>query len=233
MHTIDNDTSRAINPEREARILDAAAQLIMHFGYDKTTVSDIARQAGVSKGAVYLHWDSKDALFEALLWREIYQYADQWLKEFEAEPGDWSFATMFKAMLLTLHDNPFMLAMMRRDSNILGSFLRRDSSLLEFKFVAGDDFFKVMQAAGAIRDDIKPEVLAYISSMLAYGLISMGDVMSLEAMPPLDETLDGIAKMLDRALVLEDANQEAGKAVIKQVMEAMRQQFPTGGSPPV
>ena len=123
--------------------------------------------------------------------------------------------------------------MMRRDSNVLGSFLRRDSSLLQFKFVAGDDFFKVMQAAGAIRDDIRPEVLAYISSMLAYGLISMGDVMSLEAMPPLDETLDGIAKMLDRALVLEDANQEAGKAVIKQVMEAMRQQFPTGGSPPV
>ncbi|MCB0031981.1 MAG: helix-turn-helix transcriptional regulator, partial [Anaerolineales bacterium] len=40
------------NPERETRILQAAAQLFAHYGFDKTTVSDIAREAGVSKGAI-------------------------------------------------------------------------------------------------------------------------------------------------------------------------------------
>ncbi len=49
------------NPERAQRILDAAANLIAHYGYDKTTVDDIARAAGVSKGAIYLHYRSKEA----------------------------------------------------------------------------------------------------------------------------------------------------------------------------
>ena len=57
--------------EREQRILDAAANLIAHYGYDKTTVDEIAREAGVSKGAIYLHFKSKEDLFEALLLREI------------------------------------------------------------------------------------------------------------------------------------------------------------------
>ncbi|MBN8620470.1 MAG: helix-turn-helix transcriptional regulator, partial [Anaerolineae bacterium] len=58
------------NIERENRILDAAARLITHYGFDKTTVSDIAEAAGISKGAVYLHYKSKEALFEALIIRE-------------------------------------------------------------------------------------------------------------------------------------------------------------------
>src|ERR1700688_1474791 len=53
--------------KRETRLLDAAARLFTRFGFDKTSIDEIARDAGVSKGAVYLHWPSKDALFEATL----------------------------------------------------------------------------------------------------------------------------------------------------------------------
>lgn len=56
--------------ERAHRILDAAAELILRWGYDKTTIDDIARQAGVAKGTIYLHWKTRDALFVALLRRE-------------------------------------------------------------------------------------------------------------------------------------------------------------------
>ena len=55
-----NGAERSANVERERRILDAAVRLIAHYGYDKTTVGDIAHEAGVSKGAVYLHWPGKD-----------------------------------------------------------------------------------------------------------------------------------------------------------------------------
>ena len=53
------------NPERQERILEAAAKLMAHYGYDKTTVSDIAEEAGISKGAVYLHYKGKEELFDA------------------------------------------------------------------------------------------------------------------------------------------------------------------------
>ncbi|MEM7028378.1 MAG: helix-turn-helix domain-containing protein, partial [Chloroflexota bacterium] len=42
--------TKSDNKEREERILDAASNLFVHYGYDKTTVDDIAREAGVSKG---------------------------------------------------------------------------------------------------------------------------------------------------------------------------------------
>ena len=64
------------NEQREQRILDAALDLFVHYGYDKTTVSDIAHEAGVSKGAIYLHFESKDDLFEALLIRELTLYSE-------------------------------------------------------------------------------------------------------------------------------------------------------------
>jgi len=40
---------------RAQRILDAASTLILRYGYHKTTIDDIAREAGVGKGTLYLH----------------------------------------------------------------------------------------------------------------------------------------------------------------------------------
>lgn len=45
---------------RRELILDAADRLLAHFGYKKMTVEDIAREAGIGKGTVYLHFRSKE-----------------------------------------------------------------------------------------------------------------------------------------------------------------------------
>src|SRR5579864_9751738 len=60
--------------ERGDRILDALATLIARWGYGKTTVDDVAREAGVAKGTVYLHWPNKGAMLHALLEREDRQW---------------------------------------------------------------------------------------------------------------------------------------------------------------
>ena len=44
---------------REA-ILDAADRLLARYGYRKMTVEDIAREVGIGKGSVYLHFTSKE-----------------------------------------------------------------------------------------------------------------------------------------------------------------------------
>jgi AcrR family transcriptional regulator len=41
-------------------ILDAAERLLARFGYKKTTIDDLAREAGIGKGTVYLHFPSKE-----------------------------------------------------------------------------------------------------------------------------------------------------------------------------
>ncbi|HJK95359.1 MAG TPA: helix-turn-helix domain-containing protein [Polyangiaceae bacterium LLY-WYZ-15_(1-7)] len=51
---------------RQRLILDAALRLFHHYGPTKTTVADIAREAQVGVGSVYLEFPSKNALLGAL-----------------------------------------------------------------------------------------------------------------------------------------------------------------------
>jgi AcrR family transcriptional regulator len=43
-------------------ILDAMERLLARFGYKKTTMEDVAREAGIGKGTIYLHFPSKEEL---------------------------------------------------------------------------------------------------------------------------------------------------------------------------
>jgi AcrR family transcriptional regulator len=62
--------------ETRSRILEAATELFSRRGYNKSSVDDICTQAGISKGAFYHHFESKQALFLALL--------DSWLQTIDS-----------------------------------------------------------------------------------------------------------------------------------------------------
>jgi AcrR family transcriptional regulator len=52
---------------RKQQIADAAWRLFRRFGYRKTTVGEIAAEAGIGKGSVYLEFPSKEDVFFALV----------------------------------------------------------------------------------------------------------------------------------------------------------------------
>ncbi len=54
--------------ERRTEILEAAQRLFMSRGYDATTVNDLISAVGISKGAFYHHFSSKDDVLRALVW---------------------------------------------------------------------------------------------------------------------------------------------------------------------
>jgi AcrR family transcriptional regulator len=72
------DVARILKkPEiRSAELLDCAQRLFFERGYDGTTVNDIIREAGVSKGAFYHYFVSKEALLEALSVRMTRDFID-------------------------------------------------------------------------------------------------------------------------------------------------------------
>ena len=59
---------------RDAKVsvlLEAAREVVMRFGYRKTTLEDIADAAGVSRATLYYYFPNKEEVFRALIEREI------------------------------------------------------------------------------------------------------------------------------------------------------------------
>src|SRR5439155_7362227 len=52
---------------RPEEILTAALEVFADRGFAATKLEDVARRAGVTKGTIYLYFDSKEALFKALI----------------------------------------------------------------------------------------------------------------------------------------------------------------------
>ncbi|MCE7984195.1 MAG: TetR/AcrR family transcriptional regulator [Caldilinea sp. CFX5] len=220
--------NRSDNTDREQRILAAAAQLIVHYGYDKTNVSDIAEAAGISKGAVYLHFTSKDDLFEALLYREVIKYGESWLAHIEADPQGGTIGGIYKAVLYAINHNPFMRAIVKQDPRIFGNYLRKPQHL--FTASASPalrvEFLQAMQAAGAIRRDVDPQVMSHIMDMLSYGLVGLPTSKPAHQIPPFDAVIDAIAEMMDRMLTPTAGDPgAAGKQVIRDLAATARTQL--------
>jgi AcrR family transcriptional regulator len=52
--------------QRETEIIEAAIALFQRDGYKNVTMSDIAAETNISKGAVYLYFSSKEVLMTAI-----------------------------------------------------------------------------------------------------------------------------------------------------------------------
>jgi len=52
---------------KRQQILDGARRLFLSKGFDASSMGDIAQEAGVSKGTLYVYFDSKERLFQELV----------------------------------------------------------------------------------------------------------------------------------------------------------------------
>lgn len=58
------------DPVKRGQIIDGAKRVFMRVGFDAASMNDITREAGVSKGTIYVYFENKEELFGALIERE-------------------------------------------------------------------------------------------------------------------------------------------------------------------
>src|SRR5262245_48731352 len=73
---LDRVTDRQDGTKRR-QIMDGALEVFLAQGFDGASMGEIARQAGVSKGTLYVYFNSKEALFEAIFEEESQSQAEQ------------------------------------------------------------------------------------------------------------------------------------------------------------
>lgn len=92
-------------PERQATILRGAAQAFAHAGYAATSMDDVAAASGITKLIVYRHFDSKDALYRAVLEQVSARLAEEFVRGVSlADPDRRGFAC--RTLLTVAREEP-------------------------------------------------------------------------------------------------------------------------------
>lgn len=107
---------------KRRQILDGARRVFLSDGFDGASMNDIARTAGVSKGTLYVYFDSKEALFEALIRTERREQAERYLALCEDETDVASVLTQVATGLLEALSKPQAVAHVRMVLGVAAKF---------------------------------------------------------------------------------------------------------------
>jgi len=203
---------RSRRQERADRILDAAAELILRWGYKKTTIDDIARQAGVAKGTIYLHWKTREDLFMALLTREDLKLAEDMKQRIASDPEGATLRGFIKQSTTALMKNPLMKALFLNDTDMLGEFASREYSSGTYpqRIENYKVFLEFLRSHGMVSTDIGIREQTYILSAVWIGFLLADPWMPEEFKLSDEEMIEMLADTVQRAL--EPRNTATGSA---------------------
>jgi len=172
------DVSKRV--ERAHRILDVAAALILRWGYNKTTIDDVAREAGVAKGTIYLHWKTREDLFRALIRRERVYMAKEVNQRISEDPVGATLRGIIKHLALVLMKRPLMKALLLRDMDIIGKLAHNENGSISFveKLTGFNSYLETLRDHGLIRADLNLKAQMYI-----FNAIFMGFFLTMPLMP--------------------------------------------------
>jgi AcrR family transcriptional regulator len=173
--------------ERREQILTGARRCFAEYGYEGATVVRLERATGLSRGAIFNYFGSKDALFLELAWRDNQRFVRLWLdkgwdaalREVAAEDPDW-LGVYLEITRKFRTDPDFRRAHEARTAEELApELLKRVRS---------------QQESGALRGDRTAEQLAGF-----IGLVANGMVVQLAAGDPI-RNMDALIELVGSAV---------------------------------
>jgi AcrR family transcriptional regulator len=211
---------------REERLLDAATTLLVRWGYRKTTIDDVAREAGVGKGTIYLHWKDKNDLFRAAIWREQQRYREEVQRRIAADPEGGLLHRVTTHGMLAALSNPLMAAMIRGKSDIFNGFLRSSNrDVLNQLLGDADAYIVQLQHAGLIRAELPVPTITFLLTALKVGVINSPDIISQEHLPSMEQLAEALSDLIRRWLEPEQllSKSDAGKQLLTEYLEKVKE----------
>lgn len=165
--TVHSAESRERNDKRE-RILASAERVFARRGFFAARVSEIAKDAGVADGTIYLYFKSKDDLLISLFESRMRQVNDV-LREAiaSAAPRD-QLRAFIRAYLRLVHDEPAA-------AEVLTIELRQSSKFMkEYENPQFADFLRMLGgliAAGQERGEIDHSIPSHVAARMIFGML--------------------------------------------------------------
>ena len=147
---------------RREEILDAARRCFARHGYEGATVAKLEQETGLSRGAIFNYFPTKEAIFIALVERDQERFGRVWVDEgYEA------------AVRAITEEEPAWLAVYLESARRL----RTDPAFKQRRREAGkpieralDQWLTRARASGELRDDLPAETVATFLGIVIDGL---------------------------------------------------------------
>ena len=156
-----------VSPEyrerRREQILSAARRCFARYGYAGATVARLEQETGLSRGAIFNYFPSKEELFMELANRDAEVTAAAWsgggarglVEHMAAQQPEW--AAVYSELLVRL----------RTDPQLAKRWRRRDEA---YDRVVEE--LRARQERGEVRDDVPADTLAHFMGIFGDGLSS-------------------------------------------------------------
>ena len=150
--------------DKRERILDAAERIFARHGFYAAKVSDVAKEAGVADGTIYLYFKSKDDLLISLFARRMQQLNEALGAAIAGKPPGAALRAFIRTYLQLVHDEPSA-------AEVLTIELRQSSKFMkEYDNVELADFLRML--GGIIADaGLDGAVPAHIAARMIFGVL--------------------------------------------------------------
>lgn len=183
---------RKVIPDRRERIIEAADNLFNHYGWEKTTMEDISREAGIPRATVYLEFPAGK---EDILMASIERYLKHLLhsmRELAKQSRVGRMETLKQVILYNIMANHDRTQDFQYSPHSLEKYTKRARIEMESFFQARREFFAELLHQAALGGEIPPHYdYLRISKILDYGFPSF--------MPPLS------GRIISREVLEQDA----------------------------
>jgi AcrR family transcriptional regulator len=170
-------SAHSVEAERDLRadrILNAARELLVSWGYRRITIDEVARRAGVGKGTVYLHFSTKEQLFMTVMTASHLRMVELFLRDLDEDPAALLLSRMARSAYTRVQEDPVVRAIFVGDTDTLGSLIQGEptalADLAEERERAMDEYFELLREHGVLRADssVQDQRHAFVAILIGF-----------------------------------------------------------------
>lgn len=183
--------------QREERLLDAAATLLVRLGYSKIGLENVVREVGQSQSVIYLHWQDIDEMLQAALWREKRRLSEDIQQRIAIDPEGSLFHRLIAHGAIAALSNRLIAALVRGEPNVLEGLPGTFDKEVISQYIADFNLsIAQLQQSGQIRADLPVPIITFLIGALKIGIISLPNLIGQEQMPSMEQLTEAISDLM-------------------------------------
>jgi len=181
MPKISTSARRALTEERRKQILDAATKVFAAKGFDRATIADIARAAGIAEGSIYNYFKNKSDLLISIPRQVIQPPIESVLGQMRAAsappiPPELMLPIVAKNMVAVFRQNGHIFRILMSALPTLSQSAREQyvNRVIFYVWDILEAYFRELIEKGILRRELDPAILTrvFVGMLLPFLLLN-------------------------------------------------------------